>query len=100
MTTFYVGQRVRIKWSINFHELSGTLGTVISEFRMMKRKEGVYTGGYFCRPDVWDTDIAPGWESPFAPEPEQLEPATDSYDLISWESMRDLWMPEHLRESA
>ena len=35
--------------------------------------------------------MAPSWT---------LEPLTDSYDLVSWESMRDLWVPENLRVQA
>jgi hypothetical protein len=39
-----------------------------------------------------------GWN--FAPNSAQLEPITDSNELVSWESMRDLWVPDHLREAV
>lgn len=101
MTTFRVGQRVRIKWSNGWPELAGETGTIVR-----RSIDGGLTGRseWSVAPDVWGTYIAPR-PSPngglgFGPSSDQLEPLTDSYDLVSWESMRDLWVPEHLREVA
>lgn len=32
--------------------------------------------------------------------PCNLEPITDANDKVSWESMRDLWIPEHMAAPA
>ena len=101
MTVFRVGQRVRIKWSFGWPELAGETGTIVQR----TRDAGIRgISEWNVAPDIWGTHIAPraapnGAEW-FGPNSDQLEPLTDSYDLVSWESMRDLWMPEHLREVA
>lgn len=101
MARFYVGQRVRIKYSLGWPELAGKEGTIVG-----KPEDGGIRGGseWTVAPDVWGTYVAPQMSSKggkiFGPNSDQLEPITDSYDLASWESMRDLWVPEHLREDA
>ena len=98
MTTFRVGQRVRIKWSQGWPELAGEAGTII------RRSTDAGVAGdseWSVAPDVWGTNEAPHrgshGASCFGPSSAQLEPLSDSNTLVSWESMRDLWMPEHLR---
>lgn len=94
MTTFRVGQRVRIKHGIPNRKL-----------RHLEGREGVLLGRDDINAGHWDINvdgdhgILPNG-IPYAILECRLEPLTDSYDLVSWESMRDLWMPEHLREVA
>lgn len=101
MSRFFVGQRVRIKWSGGWPELAGEVGTIV-----MPTEDGGMTGSseWNVAPDVWGTYVAPRPGSHggtwFGPNSSQLEPLTDSNTLVSWESMRDLWVPEHLRVAA
>ena len=101
MTVFRVGQRVRIKWSDGWPELAGQTGAIVG----VSRTSGRYGDSeWHVAPDVWGTYVAPrpamSGSTLFAPNSSQLEPLTDSNQLVSWESMRDLWLPEHLREAA
>ena len=101
MTTFRIGQRVRIKWSAGWPELAGEQGTIVCR----ASDAGVYgMSEWHVAPDVWGTHVAPHPSKDgaifFGPNSQQLEPLTDSNTLVSWESMRDLWVPEHLREAA
>ena len=106
MTTFRVGQRVRIKWSNGWPELAGQVGTVCGKALLTNWVGESSPDGtnVQVRPDVWGALRAPtasrygGFY--FSPKACQLEPLTDSNTLVSWESMRDLWVPEHLREAA
>lgn len=101
MTVFRVGQRVRIKWSMGWPELAGGTGTIVQ-----RAPHGGRTGlsEWSVAPDVWGTHVAPRpgrlGGTYFAPNSSQLEPLTDSYDLVSWESMRELWTPERLGTAA
>lgn len=96
MATFHKGQRVRIKWSLNFPELIGTVGTVMSEAD--HSSDGVESWiGYDVAPDVWGSTTSPIGTT-FSPRGESLAPATDANDKISWEECA--WCPEHLRETV
>ena len=101
MTTFRIGQRVRIKWSDGWPELAGEQGTIVC-----RTSDGGIRGisEWNVAPDAWGTHVAPhpskNGAALFGPNSEQLEPLSDSNELVSWESMRDLWVPEHLREAA
>ena len=101
MTTFRVGQRVRIKWSDNWPELAGEVGTIVGT----SPHGGINgTSEWLVAPDVWGSYVGP-WPGNsgvgvFGPNSRQLEPLSDSNTLVSWESMRDLWVPEHLRAAA
>lgn len=81
MTTFFVGQRVKILWSDGWPELAGSEGTVIG--RMMRRA-GPNSGtiGYEVAPDKWGTSRAPyigkDEATHFAPSSSQLEPILPS----------------------
>lgn len=98
MTTFRVGQRVRIKWAAS--ELGrpyvGKAGVIITARKAWYAHKGQLSIGYGLdvSPEFYDGKRWRSWTA------DQLEPLTDSYDLVSWESMRELWMPEHLREVA
>lgn len=89
MTTFFVGQRVRIKYAMAVGaSCVGKEATVLSRLDL----NGVL--------DIAVDGVPPPWGVCWTAIPDQLEPLTDSYTLVSWESMRELWMPEHLREVA
>jgi hypothetical protein len=103
MSKFRVGQRVRIKWDWNpswpnceGRDMTGAEATVIETFE----EDAVW--------EVWpeDKDVQcyvlhiDGKELPedgYHRE-DQLEPATDSYDVIRWDQC--VWQPEHLRVDA
>ena len=94
MTTFRVGQRVRIKCGIPNPWL-----------RYLEGREGVLLERDPLSLGQWDIDVngdhgITPYGIPYAIHERHFEPLTDSYDLVTWESMRELWMPEHLREVA
>ena len=93
MAKFYVGQRVRIKWCDHHPEIAGKEGMIIGKFHIKGHDWEV-------APDCWGSSRSPSGVGIFAPVSDQLEPITDSYDLVTWESMRDLWVPDHMREQA
>ena len=85
MTTFRVGQRVRVAWvhkPINQHKVGKEF--VISTLYSSER---------------WGSCTTLRGDTGFLLTT-QLEPLSDANTLVSWESMRDLWVPEHLRAEA
>lgn len=105
MAKFYVGQRVRIKWSISWPELAGEVGTIVGadEYCSWHPKAGQKC--WVVSPDVWGSHIAPvpaevdgHIAHQFGPGEDQLEPATDANDKIEWSEC--IWAPEHLREAV
>ena len=93
MTTYRIGQRVRIKHGIN------------SEMRYLEGMEGVLLRRSAVYNASWRVDVDGNGSLllngvPYSIHEDHLEPLTDSNTLVSWESMRDLWVPEHLREAA
>lgn len=99
MSRFYVGCRVRIKWSTHFPELDGLVGTITAA----AEDGGVDgTSEWLVAPDCWGSPAAPtardGNIGFFAPNSDQLEPASDANDKIEWEECA--WCPEHLRETV
>jgi hypothetical protein len=99
MSRFYVGQRVRIKWSSDHPELNGTLGTIrCAAFVVPHASRGTYIGHEVVT-DLWGSSTPPDDpRATFAPAVDQLEPLTDSYDVTSWDTC--VWRPEHLRVGA
>lgn len=106
MSRFYVGQRVRIKWSIAWPELSRHIGTI--EEAWVIPDDAPYGAGekvWLVAPDMWGSSRAPEPKiinsyraTHFSPAEDQLEPITDSYDVTSWDTC--VWKPEHLRVGA
>lgn len=97
MTQFFVGQRVRIVGSGKYDlytSLVGKEGTVAGFWAGRGEASGEYRNDWVC------VDVDGGSYPDSICRPYELEPLTDSYNLVGWESMRDLWVPEHLREAA
>ena len=85
MTTFRVGQRVRVAWvhkPINQHKVGKEF--VISTLYSSERWG-------LCTTLLGDTGFL---------LTTQIEPLSDSNTLVSWESMRGLWVPDDMREVA
>lgn len=75
MATFYVGQRVRIKWSRGWPEIAGQEGRIVS----ISPDCGIDgTSEWLVAPNIWGTAYAPRLGSHgadrFAPNTAQLEP--------------------------
>lgn len=93
MAQFFVGQRVRIVGATLSTFLIGTETTVVAiDVPAYSTRLGKYTGVATAAMNICGV--------PFVALPDQLEPITNSNTLVSWESMRDLWVPEHLRVAA
>jgi hypothetical protein len=96
MTTFYVGQRVRIKWSHNWPELAGQDG-IVEGYAEGPDIRGI-EGAILVAPTAWGTSMAPR-PSPFGatqfgPQADQLEPILyDGNKTVEWSEC--LWQPSH-----
>lgn len=93
MSRFYVGQRVRILWSIGWPELAGQEGVIVGR----SRDAGIYgRSEWWVAPDSWGTYIAPrrgvGGGKNFSPSSNQLSPITDANTIVSWAECA--WRPE------
>lgn len=102
MAKFFVGQRVRIKWSLKWPELSGCEGTVVGITDGSKSPtRGPHGSGpglyYEVVPDGCTSNLLPLATSPtgvsyFAPSPDQLEPLIKPDNEVgSWEKLG--WHP-------
>ena len=93
MSRFYVGQRVRIVAAYTQRGIAevGKEGVIT----------GVRSGSEYRGPAIYSLDISP-FElidgGTYGLGEDQLEPATDSYDVVSWKDC--VWQPEHLRAEA
>ena len=93
MNRFYIGQKVKVVGSPN------------PELRCFVGCEGILIGISDVYSDSWFVDIAGNNSCTpdgvrYSFKECRLEPITDSCDLVTWESMRDLWVPCHMREDA
>lgn len=99
MSKFFVGQRVRIKWSNGWPDLAGSEGSIIA---VAQNGGATGTSEWIVAPDAWGDEVAKtpsemgAWV--FAPHSSQLEPLTDSYDKTDWAECA--WQPDHLKEAA
>lgn len=77
MAKFFVGQRVRIKYSIGWPELAGTEGRIVPPPTEMPAFENPHGREWACAPDAWGgvpyQSPMPGFNW-FAPNEDQLEP--------------------------
>lgn len=99
MARFFPGQRVRIKWSINHPELAGTEGETVRRSSQIGFIDGSAPDGtnWIVKTDLWHSEFNTDGLM-FCPSESQLEPATDSYDVTSWDTC--IWKPEHLHTPA
>lgn len=106
MAKFYVGQRVRIKWSEGWPELAGQEGVLVpvpvGEFDCVGLRVANPDGNpWACAPDCWGSSLAPypgrgeryGFAECFGPSPDQIEPILyDGNQLVRWDAC--LWQPQ------
>jgi hypothetical protein len=100
MAKFFVGQRVRIKYSKHWPELAGKQGTIIRPSRNCGR-EGLCE--WEVAPDCWGSEVAPTsvrhCGCRFAPNSSQLEPIQDKPELSSWEALKNLGLDiDHIKQ--
>lgn len=92
MSRFFVGQRVRIKYSLTWPELDGTEGVI----------QGFDDGDLLVAPDSWGSEVCPypdiDTEQYFAPYPEQVEPLLPEGSMPSEFSFHELM--DKLKESV
>jgi hypothetical protein len=87
MSTFYVGQRVRVVRSRMFPEFVGR-ECVITEGPCI-----YYSRTLDCLYEGYTTSLHPQ----FGPRSDALEPIVDDgRQVISWADMADLWTPEQV----
>lgn len=92
MSIFRVGQRVRIKFCYNAHLFGDVTGKEATIFhKVQDDKFGTMWSALIDGEPEFRNDGQPHWFSEA-----QLEPATDSYDKISWDAC--IWKPDHMRE--
>lgn len=102
MSKFYVGQRVRIKWSESRPELNGTEGAIVGLDTKATDGKTIWTG-YNVAPDLWGSCRDKPGAAKFCPRPEQLEPLSPpKQELSSWEKFEELfgWSPSKSKEAA
>lgn len=95
MTTFYVGQRVRIKYSKGWPELAGTEGTIVWAVDELHEPTGVHME-WAVAPDVWGGVLSPRpgrfGDGCFGASSDQLEPILyDGNKTVEWSEC--LWQP-------
>lgn len=107
---FFVGQRVKILWSVAFPELRDTFGTIVGKVGEEAKTVGNgQAGPWYIAPDAWrkQNRTAAGVNRAkvpsgkhkgmmFTPDANQLIP-TDCYDVISWHDAIP-WKPEQYQE--
>lgn len=98
MARFYVGQRVRVKWSFGWPELAGEEGVIVQP-RIVDNPASPHFGrhGWRVAPDCWGTPRAPrigvGGGGFFCPIEDQLEPLQpEGWQKVEWSDC--LWQPE------
>lgn len=107
MSKFYVGQRVRIKWSTGWPALAGAEGEILYVSDGMPcraRQAGMHPLGggtyYGVAPSGQSSNTLPGGRL-FEPTADQLEPLQPERNkTIAWSDERCVWKPEHMRAEA
>lgn len=98
MSRFYVGQRVRVV-RIDASPSANGYGKAMA----MLGKEGIVNITN-CRDEFTKETgmigVTINGDPDWCFSEHELEPITDSNTLVSWESMRDLWVPDHMRTKA
>ncbi len=89
MAKFFVGQRVRIKWSVGFTELAGEEGRVIEVGQFPTVQGNI--ADLVVAPDVWSSEWCPYYSCRrFTPRAIQLEPILPEGQRPSGESFHEL----------
>lgn len=98
MSKFFIGQRVRIKWSNGWPELNGQEGRVVAITTPRPGIDSPTAGCFVVAPDCWGSPIAPQADrngyGRFTPMGEQLEPILpEGMQPAKWEDC--MWQPNN-----
>lgn len=91
MRTYRIGERVRIVRATH-PEHVGKEATVVSALAPHPDH-----GAYLVHDLLVDNMPSKHPTREWLAQPDQLEPLSDSNQLVTWESMRELWMPDEVR---
>ena len=101
MNGLFVGQRVRIRWSITWPALSGKPGRIVARLSEAHRKllPAGHSGEWEVAPDDWGGSASPDALGFFFPASEQLEPMLpEGMQGVSWKECE--WQPDDLPEEV
>jgi hypothetical protein len=94
MSGFFVGQRVRIRWSLTWPDLHGQTGRIVARLTDAQRQylPAGHTGEWEVAPDAWGGSASPDALGFFFPASEQLDPLTpEGMLLVEWADCA--WQP-------
>lgn len=92
---FFVGQRVRIKWSLTWPELTGQSGRIIAKLSEAQRRylPVGHSGEWEVAPDAWGGSASPDELGYFFPSSEQLDPLVpEEMRPVEWSECA--WRPD------
>lgn len=91
---FFIGQPVRIRWSLAWPELNGKTGRIVARLLESQRQHlpAGQAGEWEVAPDAWGGSAAPDAQGYFFPASEQLEPLVpEGMQPVDWEDCA--WQP-------
>jgi hypothetical protein len=94
---FFVGQRIRIRWSLTWPELTGQPGRIIAKVSEAQRQylPAGHSGEWEVAPDTWGGSASPDEAGYFFPSSEQLDPLMpDDMQPVEWSDCA--WRPDEL----
>lgn len=101
MNGLFVGQHVRIRWSITWPGLNGKPGRIVARLSAAHRNllPPGHSGEWEVAPDDWGGSASPDALGFFFPASEQLEPMLpQGVRGVSWEDRE--WQPADLPEQV